>query len=174
MAGVDERLDLGRLRDLRGRRTHPWFRRALLALLGVVVVLAAAGMTGQPTRTLADGAAAAELRVDAPDVLRGGLLWRARIAVRATRTIEHPRLVLGAGFFEGMQVNTIEPAAANEASRGRRVVLSYDELKAGGELVVYLQLQVNPTTVGEQDTSVQLDDETDRLARVAHVTRVLP
>jgi hypothetical protein len=174
MAELDERLDLGRLRDLRGRRGHPWIRRALIALLGVVVVLAAVGAFGQPTRTLADRGAGADLRVDVPGVLRGGLMWRARIAVRATRTIEHPRLILGHGFFEGMQVNTIEPAPASEANRGRRVVLSYDALEPGGELVVYLQLQVNPTTVGDQDMSVQLDDETDRLARVAHVTRVLP
>lgn len=171
MTGLD---DLGRLRDLRGRRTHPWVRRAVLALLGVVVMLAVAGAFGQPTRTLADRGAGADLRVDVPDVLRGGLLWRARIAVRATRTIEHPRLILGHGFFEGMQVNTIEPAPASEANRGRQVVLSYDALKAGDELVVYLQLQVNPTTVGDQDTSVQLDDETDRLARIPHVTSVLP
>jgi hypothetical protein len=174
MTGLDERLDLGRLRDLRGRRAHPWIRRALLALLGVVVVLAVAGAIGQPTRTVADSSAGAKLRVEVPDVLRGGLLWRTRIAVHANRTIEHPRLILGAGFFEGMQVNTIEPAAASEANRGARVVLSYDKLSAGDDLVVYLQLQVNPTTVGDQDTSVQLDDATDRLVRVAHVTSVLP
>lgn len=174
MTGLDERLDLARLRDLRGRRAHPWIRRALLALLGVVVVLAVAGAVGQPTRTVADGGAGATLRVQVPDVLRGGLLWRTRIAVHANRTIEHPRLVLGAGFFEGMQVNTIEPSPASEANRGARVVLSYDRLSAGDDLVVYLQLQVNPTTVGDQDTSVQLDDATDRLARAAHVTSVLP
>jgi len=174
MTGLDEPLDLGRLRDLRGRRAHPWIRRALLALLGVVVVLAVAGAIGQPTRTVAGSAAGAKLRVEAPDVLRGGLLWRTRIAVHANRTIEHARLILGAGFFEGMQVNTIEPAPASEASRGARVVLSYDKLSAGDDLVVYLQLQVNPTTVGDQDTSVQLDDATDRLVRVAHVTSVLP
>jgi hypothetical protein len=174
MTGLDERVDLGRLRDLRGRGAYPWIRRALLALLGLVVVLAAAGVFGQPTRTLADRGAGADLRVDVPDVLRGGLMWRARIAVRTTRTIEHPRLILGAGFFEGMQFNTLEPAPASEANRGPRIVLSYDKLTAGGELVVYLQMQVNPTTVGEQDTSVQLDDATDRLVRVAHVTSVLP
>jgi hypothetical protein len=174
MTGLDERLDLGRLRDLRGRRAHPWIRRGLLALLAVSPLLALTGAIGQPTQKLATAGAAARLQVEVPDVLRGGLLWRARIAVRADRTIEHPRIVLGAGFFEGMQVNTIEPSPTGEASRGPQVVLSYDALQPGDELVVYLQLQVNPTTAGEQDTSVQLDDETDRLARVRHVTTVLP
>jgi hypothetical protein len=174
MTGLDEHFDLTRMRDLRGRAHHPRIRGVLLALLAVPVLLALTGAIGQPTRTRTSAGAAASVRVEAPDVLRGGLLWRARIAVRATRSIGHPRIVLGAGFVEGMQLNTIEPSPASEASRGRRVVLSYAELKAGNELVVYLQLQVNPTTVGNQDTTVELDDETAPVARVAHTTTVLP
>ncbi len=174
MGDGDLQLDLERMRDLRGRQSHPWVRRGALALLSVPVVLALAGMIGQPTRNLEASEAGARLQVAVPDALRGGLLWRARISVRANRTIEHPRIVLGAGFMEGMQVNTIEPSPAGEASRGPNVVLSYDKLDVGDELVVYLQLQVNPTTVGNQDTSVELDDETQLLARVAHTTRVLP
>ena len=174
MSDDDPQIDLVRMRDLRGRGAHPWIRRVALGLLCVPVVLAFAGMIGQPTRKLEAAEAGARLRVEVPDALRGGLLWRARIAVRANRAIEHARIVLGAGFMEGMQVNTIEPSPAGEASRGPNVVLSYDKLAAGDELVVYLQLQVNPTTIGHQDTSVELDDETEPLARIAHTTRVLP
>jgi hypothetical protein len=174
MTGLDERLDLGRMRDLQGRRSHVWIRRALLALLGVGVLLALMGAVGQPTRTFVADGAGARLRVEVPDVVRGGLLFGARIAVRARRTIRHPRIILGPGFFEGMQVNTIEPSPQSEAGRGPQVVLSYAELQAGDELVVYLQLQVDPATVGEQDTTVQLDDETAVVARVAHTTTVLP
>jgi hypothetical protein len=174
MAGVDQRLDLARIRDLQGRHTHPWVRRALLVVVAVPIVLALTGAIGQPTRKLAVAGTAAHLQIDVPDVLRGGLLWRARIAVRARRTIDHPRIVLGAGFLEGMQVNTIEPSPADEASRGPTVVLSYDALHAGDELVVYVQFQVNPTTIGTQDTSVEVDDETTPIARIGHTTRVLP
>ncbi|MDX6718930.1 MAG: hypothetical protein QOJ63_1184 [Solirubrobacteraceae bacterium] len=174
MTGLDEHLDLERMRDLRGRTLHPWIRIALLALLGVPVLLALTGAIGQPTQARTSAGAAAHLRVEVPDVLRGGLLWRATVAVRATRTIKHPRIVLGAGFVEGMQLNTLEPSPVSEAGRGKRVVLSYAGLKAGDELVVYLQLQVNPTTIGDQDTGVELDDETTALARVAHTTTVLP
>jgi hypothetical protein len=174
MADVNQRLDLARMRDLRGRRAHPWVRRALLMVVSVPILLALTGTIGQPTRTLAVAGTAAHLQIDVPDVLRGGLLWRARIAARATRRIDHPRIVLGAGFLEGMQVNTIEPSPTAEASRGPTVVLSYDTLDVGDELVVYLQLQVNPTTVGTQDTSVEVDDETTPIARIAHTTLVLP
>ena len=171
---LDQRVDLERMRDLRGRSAHPWIRRSLLASMVVAVAFAATGAIGQPTKTVVADGGGARLEVKLPGVLRGGLMWRARIAVTTDLDIEHPRLILGPGFVEGMQLNTLEPAPDSEASRGPRVVLSYPELKAGDELVVYLQLQVNPTTVGRQDTSVALDDETEQVARVAHTTTVLP
>jgi len=174
MAALDQRLDLGRMRDLRGRGSHSWVRRALLTVLCIPVLLALTGSTGQPTRTLAAAGSAGRLRVEVPDVLRGGLLWHARIAVRAIDTIEHPRIILGPGFVSGMQFNTIEPSPESEAGRGPRVVLSYPTLAAGDQLVVYLQLQVNPTTVGDQDTAVEVDDATARVARLDHTITVLP
>jgi len=169
-----ERFDLARVRALRGRTAHPWIRRALLALVAVPIVLALTGAIGQAPRKVTATAAGADLRVEVPDVLRGGLLSRARIVVRAKRAIDHPRIILGAGFFEGMQVNTIEPSPQSEAARRDHVVLSYPPLTAGDELVVYVQLQVNPTTLGEQDTGVELDNESNLLARVVHTTTVLP
>lgn len=175
MTDVADALDLERLRDLRGRRAHPLARRTLLALLAVAVLVALSGALGQPTHTyVAGGAGAASLRLQVPDVLRGGLLWRAQITIRATRAIAFPRLILGQGFAKGMQLNTIEPSPASEAGRGARIVLSYAALKPGDELVVYLQLQANPTTVGAQDTSVELDDQATPVARIAHTTTVLP
>lgn len=101
-------------------------------------------------------------------------MWRARVTVRALHTIRFPRLILAPGYVDGMQINTIEPAPASEASRGPRLVLSYDELRAGDELVVYLQCQTDPTTAGRQDATVALDDATKPLARVEHTITVFP
>jgi hypothetical protein len=166
-------LDLARLRDLQGRRGYPWIRRALLVLLAVPVVLGLSGALGQETMTRSASSPQARLVLDAPSVLRGGLMWRARITVRALRTIRHPRLILGSGYFNGMQMNTVEPSPAGEASRGSQLVFSYDELSPGDELVVYLQFQVDPTTTGGQDADVALDDATRPLARVEHTITVL-
>lgn len=171
---VVQSLDLGRTRDLRGRHWHPWVRRGLLGVLAIPVLLAATGALGQPTRTLQATGTQARLQVELPDALRGGLLWRTRISVRTDATVRYPRLVLGPGFAHGMQINTIEPSPMSEASRGPQVVLSYDALQPGDELVVYLQFQVNPTTVGDQDMTVELDDATTPVARIAHTTTVLP
>jgi hypothetical protein len=174
MTALDESLDLARTRDLEGRMWQPWLRRALLGLVAVPVVLAAVGAFGQRTDATTVGGGGARMRLEAPGVLRGGLMWRSRIVIRASRTIKDPRVLLGSGFAKGMQLNTIEPSPTSEAGRGPRIVLSYPTLDAGDELVVYLQLQVNPTTIGDQDTSVELDDATEPVVRIGHTTTVLP
>jgi hypothetical protein len=147
-------VDLARIRDLEGRRRYPWARRALLALLALPVVLGLSGALGQETMTRSAASPQARLALDAPS--------------------SHPRLILAPGYINGMQMNTIEPAPTGEASRGPRLVFSYDELSAGDELVAYLQFQTNPTTTGGQDATVSLDDATRPLARVDHTITVLP
>jgi hypothetical protein len=132
------------------------------------------GALGQETMTRSATGPQARLALDAPSTVRGGLMWRARISVQALRTIRHPRLVLAAGYINGMQMNTIEPSPTGEAARGPRLVFSYDKLDGGDELVVYLQLQVDPTTTGPQDATVTLDDATEPLARAEHTITVLP
>ncbi|MEA2127697.1 MAG: hypothetical protein QOJ85_588 [Solirubrobacteraceae bacterium] len=171
---IADGIDLDRHRDLQGRIGAPWVRRVLLALLAVPVVLGLAGALGQETSTLSAAGPAARMNISAPSVLRGGLMWRVRVHVRAQATIDHPRLILGRGYANGMQVNTIEPSPTGEANRGPNLVLSYDGLAPGDELVVYLQFQVDPTTFGRQDAAVELDDETTAIARIAHTITVLP
>ena len=171
---TSEELDLARIRDLEGRRGHPWIRRATLALLAVPVALGLTGQLGQQTVTRSVAGPRAQLALDAPRVVRGGLMWRARITVRALGTVRFPRLILGPAYVDGMQLNTVEPAPASESGRGPRLVFSYDELSRGDELVVYLQFQTDPTTSGRQDATVALDDATRTLALVEHTITVLP
>jgi hypothetical protein len=106
--------------------------------------------------------------------VRGGIFFQARVEVRAVRAIEHPRLVLDEGWVEGMQVNSIEPAAESESSRGGRIVLSYGELAAGDVLRVWLQFEVDPTNVGRRPYGIELDDAEQPLARIERTIRVLP
>lgn len=173
--GAPEHLDLARARDLRGRRAKPWIRRVGLALMAIPVVLVLGGVAGQQSSTGRSAAPAGALELTAPEALRGGLLWPARIEVRAARTIQHPRLILGTGWVRGMQLNQVEPQPSGEAGRNDgRLVLSYDQLAAGDRLVVFLQAQVDPTTVGREDLSVELDDATTPVARVRRTITVLP
>ena len=106
-----------------------------------------------------------------PSRLRGGNYFQTRIIVRASRNIQNPRLILDKGFLEGITINSIEPQAMQDLSRRDSVVLEYNQLSAGDKLTVWMQNQVNPTTVGRRLQSVSLDDGTTQIARITrHVT----
>jgi hypothetical protein len=112
--------------------------------------------------------------VSVPATVRGGLLYQATIDITAGSRIQYPRLVLAEGWLEGMQINSIEPAADSESSRSGRLVLSYGELKPGDRLKLWLQFQVNPTKPGRRSHAVELDDGTRPLARIDREITVLP
>jgi len=73
-----------------------------------------------------------------------------------------------------MQVNSIEPSPVGEASRDGRVVLSYDGLKAGERLVVWLEFEVNPTNTGHRSYGLELDDADTRIAAIDRRITIFP
>jgi hypothetical protein len=149
-------------------------RRAILTVLGVLVLVALLNQYGQRPSTSVARVPAATMRLDAPARVRGGLFFQSRLEIRAAQAINHPRVVLANGWVEGMQVNSIEPAPVGEASRNGRVVLSYDALKRGDVLRVWLQFEVNPTNVGRRPYAIELDDAERPVARLAPTITVLP
>jgi hypothetical protein len=170
MAGTFEQLD----REPTSVRSAPWVRRAVLAVLGVVVLLALLDRFGQRPDVTAARTPAVTMTLSAPAAVRGGLFFQSRLDVRAARAIEHPRIVLDRGWVEGMQVNSIEPAPVSESTRDGRGVLSYDALEAGDLLQVWFQFEVNPTNVGRRSYAVELDDSERPLARLSPDITVWP
>ena len=166
--------DLRRDTEPFGVRVGPWIRRAVLAALSVLILLALFNVFGQVTETSTATGPAATLTLNAPATLRGGLLFQARIDVVATRDLAQPRIVFGPDALDGLQVNTIEPSPVSESSRDGRPVLTYDTVKAGEHLRVWMEFQVDPTSVGTQDFSVELDDEHTAVAVVHRTLRVWP
>jgi hypothetical protein len=168
-------LERARHVDLSGRGNDPWARRVVMTLLAAVSVLALANVFGQDPHTSAARSGAATLEVHAPTALRGGLFYQGRIEVTAYRRIDHPRLVLGPGWTEQMQINTIEPAPTSETSDARSLRLEYDRLSPGQHLTVWLQLEVNPAnSSGRLDQSVTLLDGTRSVAGVRRRLTVWP
>jgi len=151
-----------------------WVRRAILALLGVLVLVAVLNGFGQRPATTVGRVPAATMRLSAPERIRGGLFFQSRLEIRAAQAIDHPRIVLDEGWLEGMQVNSIEPAPVGEASRDGRVVLSYDALKPGDLLRVWFQFEVNPTNVGRRSYAVELDDAEQPIVRLGPTITALP
>jgi hypothetical protein len=151
-----------------------WARRFFMTLFALVPLVALTGALGQSASTSTATGPAASLRLEAPETVRGGLFFQSRVEIRAQHDVEHPRLVLDPGWFEGMQVNSIEPQPTGEQSRGDHIVLSYDKLAAGDIMVVWLQFEVDPTAHGTHDYDLELDDAEQPIAHLDRSLRILP
>jgi hypothetical protein len=174
MENLPEGLDRHRHVELKSRSGEPWARRIVIALFALVVIAALLGAFGQQHSTVAAQVPAATLTVQAPEHVRGGLFFQGRLDIVARERIGKPVIVLGEGWTENMQLNTLEPAAASESSDGGRLELEYDALRTGDHLTVWMQFEVNPTGVGRRDRSVELLDGDRPLARVPATITVLP
>jgi hypothetical protein len=163
-----------RHRDLAGREFEPWLRRAGLALLSALVLAALLNAFGQHPTTSSASAPAASLHVEAPNDVRGGLLFQARFTIHAFREVRTPKLVLDAGWYESFTVNTTTPEPKEVVSDNGRNVLSYDAIPAGRQLIVWVEFQVNPTNIGRHEQDVELWDGESRILHLDHSTRVLP
>jgi hypothetical protein len=164
-----ETIVLERDRDLQGRETGLWVRRALMGLIAVVPVVALLNVFGQQPDT-----SKATLSVYSPTHLRGGLLYEARFHIIAHEQIKDARLVLGPGWLEGMTVNTIEPSPVGEASRNGKLALDLGHVPADQSYILFMQFQVNPTNVGRRSRSVDLYDGDTRLASLNQKVTVFP
>src|SRR5262245_16614951 len=92
-------LSADRHRDLAGRRYQPWVRRGTLTVFLVVAALGLANVFGQRATRSTAGDAAAELTVEAPERLRGGLIGQGTIRVEAAERVAQSRLVLDPGWI---------------------------------------------------------------------------
>ena len=161
-------------RDLRGRERRPWGRRIALTALAVVLVAALFNAYGQAADVDTIAGSGVELELKAPKRVRGGIYYELRLEVRAEREVREAVVVLGSGWFEGITVNTILPGPLGEASRNGDVSFELGRVPAGDRYVLWLQCQVNPTTVGRRDVTVELLDGEQVLATHRRTLTVLP
>jgi hypothetical protein len=161
-------------RDLERRGHEPWIRRACLLLMLALSIAALLNLFGQRSHTSSASSPAAALSLEAPSKARGGLIFQARFEVRASQEVRQPLLILDPGWLDGLTENTSSPEPAEERTDDGRIVLEYDTIPAGRKLVVWLQYQVNPTHVGENDQDVELWDGETRLAHLDHSLTVFP
>jgi hypothetical protein len=145
-----------------------------MGVFTAVAALALWGFTGQEASRSVAAAGGVRMVLDAPEEVRGGLYFQSTVDITTQTAIESPRLVLDEGWFEGMQVNSIEPAAESEVSRDGLVVLTYAALEPGDRLKIWLQFQVDPTNTGRRSYGIELDDETRALLRIERELTVLP
>jgi hypothetical protein len=174
MAEIPDQIILRRHRDLVGRRREVWVRRVLVALVGVVPLLALFNVFGQRPGVSIVRSSAATLELYAPSHLRGGLLWQGRFTVTAHSELKDAVLELDKGWMEGMQINTIEPSPVGEGSHDGKLVLDLGHVPAGQKHILFMQFQVNPTNVGRRQQNVALHDGETLLATVHRRITILP
>jgi hypothetical protein len=175
MAGVPDTIDLERDRDLKGRERDIWVRRGLMSIVAAIPVIALFNVFGQRAETRTLVGPAASMKISAPARLRGGLLYQARFHITARQDIKDAYLVLGPGWAEGMQMNTIEPSPVSEASNNGRLSFELGHIGAGHSYILFMQFQVNPTNVafGRKQT-VWLNDGKTRLLTFSRNLTVYP
>jgi len=83
-------------------------------------------------------------------------------------------LVLNQAWVDGLTVNTIEPSPLNEASRDGNLAFDLGHLPAGSKHVLYLDYQVNPTTVGSRTLRLELQDGETPVTSLERTLRILP
>jgi hypothetical protein len=174
VAEIPDRIVLKRHRDLGGLGFNRPVRYALLALLGLVLVLGLLNVFGQRPETVTATSTQADLELYAPAHLRGGLLYEARFTIRAHEDLTHTVLQLSPGWTESQQMNTIEPSPLAQTSRNGSLLLTLGPVKRGEHYTLYIEFQVNPTNVGRRSTDVLLYDGDTKLLAIHRKITVYP
>src|SRR3954453_272104 len=167
-------LDIERHALLTGRGRHVWYRRALCSLLVVLPVLALLNVFGQKPSVSDAAGDTGTLTVQAPERVRGGLLFQVRVDVKATQEIKEPQLVLSPGLVDQLTLNTTEPDPLSQSSSNGRLTLSYGRIHAGQRLTVWLEYQANPANLGPQTANIPLPDGDKPIAIVKRDITILP
>ena len=171
---IPDSIVLRRDRDLETRQNDIWVRRGLFALVCVVPVLALANLFGQHPDTSTGTAAAAHFSVTTPSRVRGGLLYQAQFHITAKRDLDQAALVLDPGWIDGLTINTIEPSPTSETSQNGKLALDLGPIPRGQSYVLFVDFQVNPTTVGRQDQNVTLYDGDRALITLHRTLTIFP
>jgi hypothetical protein len=153
-----------------------WRRHASplgLVAFGVVVVLALVGVLGHERTWAASGGGVA-LEVHAPEIIRNGEFFELRVRVTADDALEELVIGVDESLWVDITVNTMIPAAADEASEDGEVRFTFAELPAGTEFLLKVDLQVNPDIIAGNAGTITVYDGDERLTSADLTITVLP
>lgn len=147
-----------------------------LLLFAALMAAAAIGwLGGHPHPIRAARTAAATLAVEMPRVIRNGEFFETRIRIEARAAVAEPVVAVTTPLWRDLTVNTFIPAADGEEYKDGAFRFSYDApLKAGDELELKIDSQINPSLLGGTAGEVLFLDGERELARVPIRMRVLP
>jgi len=174
VADVPDCLTLKRNRDLSGLEKRPWTRRALFVLVLVPLLAALVNVFGQRPTTSKASVADASLSIYGPKRVRGGLIFEVRFHIVAHRELRDARLVLDSNWAEGITINTLEPSPLGAASQNGELSYDLGHIPSGRSYILFMQAQVNPTTVSRRTQTTELWDGERRLVTIERPLTVWP
>ena len=71
-------------------------------------------------------------------------------------------------------MNTIEPSPVNEASKNGKLEFTLGHIAAGNSFTLFMQFQVDPTTVGRQIANTELWDGKSRILTIPRSITIYP
>ena len=158
-------------RPVSGWRRHA--SPASLVIFGLVIGLSLAGLLGHE-RTWATSNAGTRLQVHAPEIIRSGEFFEMRIRVESDAPLSELAIGVEQSLWEDFTVNTLIPAATDEASEDGEFRFTFAELPAGTPFLLKFDLQINPDIVGGNAGAITLYDGGHELASVPISIMVLP
>ena len=144
-----------------------------ILVFGGVIVLGMTGLLGRERdwRAEANGVV---LGVHSPEIIRNGEFFEIRVDVESSEPLSELVIGIDASLWEDITVNTMIPAAADEASADGEVRLTFAELAPGTAFLLKVDMQINPDIVlGNAGTLTVYDGETQLVATDLSIT-VLP
>ena len=166
MSDLPQGIDLPRHRDFEGRGAGQWLRHGFLLLLTIFVLAALLNAFGANPQTGEASGSAGSLEVTAPERVRGGLLYQARLEIHATEAIGAPTLVFDKGWIEETTINTVQPEPAETTTDARHLKMRFPPLAPGRNLTIFIALQANPNDVGTHNADVALYDAGEEIASI--------
>jgi hypothetical protein len=158
------------------RPTDGWRRHAnpvALVVFGVVMLLGVTGVLGREGEVRAE-ASGVSLTVHTSQIIRNGEFLEMRISVESDDPIAELVIGVDESLWEDMTVNTMIPAAADEASANGEFRFTFAELEAGTRFLFKVDLQVNPDIVAGNDGAVTVYDGDQPMATTDVSITVLP
>ena len=142
-------------------------------VFGAVIVLGISGLLGRESEWVATTNGVA-LRVHTSEIIRNGEFFEMRISVESDEPLDELVIGVAEPLWADMTVNTMIPAAADEASADGEFRFTFAELEANTPFLLKVDLQVNPDIVAGNFGALTVYDGEEPLATTDVNITVLP
>ncbi len=165
--GIEE----SHVRPLAGWRRHA--SPLSLVAFGVVVALALVGVLGHERQWEVD-TNGTRMSIHMPEIIRNGEFLEIRVEVESTKAIGELAIGVDQALWEDLTINTLIPAAADEASEAGEFRFTFAELAADTRFLLKIDAQVNPDILGGNEGTVTVYDGEQALTTLDVSMTVLP